>query len=46
MFLSAAIEYVTATNEAILAASQFDLLGPADVAHLSALAEHLKDRLV
>jgi hypothetical protein len=46
MFLSAAIEYVTATNEAILAASQFDLLGPADVAHLSALAEHIKDRLV
>jgi hypothetical protein len=45
LFLTAAIEHVTTTNNAILAASQHDLLGPADVAHLSALAEHIKERL-
>jgi hypothetical protein len=45
MFLSAAIEYADLLNQQILAASQHDLLGPADVAHLSALAEHIKERL-
>lgn len=45
MFLEAAIEQVNLLNEQIIAASQHDLLGPADVAHLSALAEHIRERL-
>ncbi len=43
--LEASIEYIVSTNEAIIQASQHDLLGPADVAHLSALSEHIKERL-
>lgn len=43
--LRASIEEIIATNEAIVYASQFELLDPADVAHLSALAEQLKERL-
>ena len=43
--LEASIENITETNEAILAASQHDLLDAADVAHLSALAQHIKERL-
>ena len=45
LFLAAAIEQAAEVNDLILAASQHDLLGPADVAHLSALAEHIKERL-
>lgn len=45
MFLEEAIIQADKTGEAILAASQYDLLGPADVAHLSALAEDLRERL-
>jgi hypothetical protein len=44
-FLETAIEQVTKVQEHILAASQHNLLGPVDVAHLSALAEHIKERL-
>lgn len=46
MFLMVAIEQSNLLNEHILAAGQHDLLGPVDVAHLSALAEHIKERLV
>lgn len=45
MFLTAALEHANLLNDRILAASTHDLLGPADVAHLSALAEHIKERL-
>ncbi len=45
IFLSAAIEYSNLLNDKILGASQYDLLGPADVAHLSALAEQIKEQL-
>ena len=45
MFLDAAVEQSHLLNEQILIASQYDLLGPADVAHLSAVAEHIKERL-
>jgi hypothetical protein len=44
-FLQVAIEQTTLAGEQILHASNFDLLGPADVAHLSALAEQIKERL-
>jgi hypothetical protein len=45
LFLEKAIEQATVANDQILAASAHDLLGPVDVAHLSALAEHIKERL-
>lgn len=45
MFLAAAMEQSNLLNERILAASGFDLLGPVDVAHLSALAEQIRERL-
>jgi hypothetical protein len=45
LFLTTAIENITVTGDSILLASGYDLLGPADVAHLSALAEHIKERL-
>jgi hypothetical protein len=44
-FLESAIEQVDRVQELILAASNHDLLGPVDVAHLSALAEQIKERL-
>lgn len=44
-FLGEAIEYADLANDQILMASSYDLLGPVDVAHLSALAEHIKERL-
>lgn len=44
--LQESIEHVTATNEAIMYASQYDLLDAADVAQLSSLAQHIKERLV
>ncbi|MBA2278894.1 hypothetical protein H0V99_00410 [Candidatus Saccharibacteria bacterium] len=43
--LQAGIEHITDANDAILNASQYDLLDAADVAHLSALAQHIKERL-
>ncbi|MDQ3123586.1 MAG: hypothetical protein M3Q14_02800 [bacterium] len=46
VFLEQAIELAKETNDNILAAGQHDLLGPADVAHLSALAEHIRERLI
>lgn len=45
LFLATAIEQTTKVNEHILLASNYDLLGPVDVAHLSALAEHIHERL-
>ncbi len=45
LFLEEAGIQVKLTGDQILMASSFDLLGPADVAHLSALAEHIKERL-
>lgn len=45
LFLEEAIIQVKAANEHILMAGGQDLLGPADVAQLSALAEHIKERL-
>lgn len=45
LFLNEAIDRVQIANDQILLASSYDLLGPADVAHLSALAEHIKERL-
>ncbi len=45
MFLEASIEDADMLSEQILVASQFDLLGPVDVAHLSALTESIRDRL-
>ena len=44
-FLEAAIGQVDKIQEQILEASHHDLLGPVDVAHLSALAEQIKERL-
>ena len=44
-FLEAAIFQVEKVQKQILEASQYDLLGPVDVAHLSALAEQIKERL-
>lgn len=43
--LSAGIESLETTNKAVLAASQLDLIDAADVAHLSALADHINERL-
>ena len=43
--LDAGIEHISVLNDAMVAASQYDLLGPADVAHLSALAERIRERL-
>lgn len=45
LFLTAAIAHAKQVNECILAASTHDLLGPADVAHLGALNEHILERL-
>ncbi len=45
MFLEEAVIQVKLANERILLAGSYDLLGPADVAQLSALAEHIKERL-
>lgn len=45
LFIEAAIMHGKKVNEQILAASQHDLLGPADVAHLGALADSILDRL-
>lgn len=45
VFLETAAEQASLLNDRILEASQHDLLGPADVAHLSALAEHIRERL-
>ncbi len=45
LFITAAIEQAKLTNEHILKASEHDLLGPADVAHLSALADSILERL-
>jgi hypothetical protein len=44
-FLEEAILQIEKVQKLILDASQYDLLGPVDVAHLSALAEHIKERL-
>jgi hypothetical protein len=44
-FLEAALLQVEKAQEQIMAASQHDLLGPVDVAHLSALAEQIRERL-
>lgn len=40
-----AVEQLAKVQEQILATSQYDLLDTADVAHLSALAEHISDKL-
>lgn len=45
LFIEEAIIHAEKANELILAASSYDLLGAADVAHLSALAEHIHERL-
>lgn len=45
LFIASAIEQAKLTNEYILRASEYDLLGPADVAHLSALADSIRERL-
>ncbi len=45
LFIAAAIEQAKLVNEYILRASEYDLLGPADVAHLSALADSIRERL-
>ncbi len=45
LFLAEAIEQAGHTNERILNAGNYDLLGAADVAQLSALAEHIRERL-
>ncbi len=44
-YLGSSLENIKVVSENILAAGQHDLLGPVDVAHLSALAEHIKERL-
>lgn len=46
MFLDEAIRQANLLSEQILVASQHDLLGPVDVAHLSALAEHIREQLI
>lgn len=43
--LNEAIDQLNVNGEAILAASQYDLLDIADVAHLSALNEYIIDQL-
>jgi len=45
MALNEAVEQLQATGEAILQASQHDLLDVTDVAHLSALNEYIIDQL-
>lgn len=45
LFLMSALEYSGKLQEQILIASQHDLLGPVDVAHLSALSEQINERL-
>lgn len=45
LFITAAIEQAKATNDYILKAGEYDLLGPADVAQLSALTDHIRERL-
>lgn len=45
LYLDKASEQAKLLNDRILAAANFDLLGAADVAHLSALAEHIRERL-
>lgn len=45
LFLNVAIEQAKLANQLILNAGQYDLLDAADVAHLSALAEDIKERL-
>ena len=45
MALDEAKEQLKVTGDAILAASQYDLLGITDVAHLSALNEFIIDKL-
>lgn len=45
LFLAAAIEQAKLVNKYLLAASGHDLLGPADVAQLDALNEHILERL-
>lgn len=45
LFLTAAIEQAKLVDEYILVASGHDLLGPADVAHLGAINEHILQRL-
>ena len=44
-FLEDSIEQIKLVNDQIIIASQHDLLGVVDVAHLSALAESIKERL-
>lgn len=44
-YLDVAIEQAALLQQYILAASQHDLLDPADVAHLSALTEQITERL-
>lgn len=43
--LDESVEGLKSLHALILAASQYDLLDPTDVAHLSALAELIKERL-
>ncbi len=43
--LDKSVEHIQLVNDKIMFASQYDLLGPVDVAHLSALAESIKERL-
>lgn len=45
LFIEAAIEQAKRVNEHILKASEYDLLGPADVAHLGALDDSILERL-
>ncbi|CAN5436155.1 hypothetical protein BH10PAT3_BH10PAT3_1990 [soil metagenome] len=45
MALNEAIDQLKVNGETILAASQYDLLDVADVAHLSALNEYIIDQL-
>ena len=41
----ASIERLKIVEESILKVSSFDLLGPVDVAELSAITQHIRDRL-
>lgn len=45
VFLEEALIQVEKANNAVLNASNHDLIGPADTAHLSALAEDIRERL-
>lgn len=45
LFIETAIMHAKKLNEQILQASGYDLLGPADVAQLDALAETIRERL-